>query len=113
MGVVLLDEFQEGSLKQDQGNRVTHQINSFMDWIKIIGYIAAAATTIAFFPQALHTIKTKDTKAISLGMYIVFTFGVVMWLLYGIFSKNMPIILANTITLVLALIILGYKIRYK
>jgi MtN3 and saliva related transmembrane protein len=64
-------------------------------------------------PQAFHTIKTKDTKGISLGMYLVFTFGVVMWLLYGIFLKDVPIIAANTITLVLTAIILVYKLKYK
>lgn len=84
-----------------------------MDWVKIVGYLAAAATTIAFLPQAFHTIKTKDTKGISLGMYLVFTFGVVMWLLYGIFLKDVPIIAANTITFVLTVIILVYKLKYK
>ena len=84
-----------------------------MDWVKIVGYLAAAASTIAFLPQAFHTIKTKDTKGISLGMYLVFTFGVVMWLLYGIFLKDIPIIAANTITLVLTAIILVYKLKYK
>ena len=84
-----------------------------MDWVKIVGYLAAAATTIAFLPQAFHTIKTKDTKGISLGMYLVFTFCVVMWLLYGIFLKDVPIIAANTITLVLTAIILVYKLKYK
>lgn len=84
-----------------------------MDWVKIVGYLAAAATTIAFLPQAFHTIKTKDTKGISLGMYFVFTFGVIMWLLYGIFLKDVPIISANTVTLILTVIILVYKLKYK
>ena len=84
-----------------------------MDWIKIVGYLAAAATTISFLPQAFHTIKTKDTKGVSLGMYIVFTLGVVMWLLYGIFTRDFPIISANTVTLILTIIILGYKLKYK
>jgi MtN3 and saliva related transmembrane protein len=84
-----------------------------MDWIKIVGYIAAASTTIAFLPQAIQTIKTKDTKAISLGMYILFTFGVLMWLIYGIFNKDWPIIIANAVTLMLAVVILFYKVRYK
>jgi MtN3 and saliva related transmembrane protein len=84
-----------------------------MDWVKIVGYLAATATTIAFLPQAFHTIKTKDTKGISLGMYLVFTFGVVMWLLYGIFIRDFPIISANSVTLILTVIILAYKLRYK
>jgi MtN3 and saliva related transmembrane protein len=84
-----------------------------MEWVKIVGYLAAAATTISFLPQAFHTIKTKDTKGISLGMYLVFTFGVVMWLLYGIFLRDLPIISANSVTLVLTVIILVYKLKYK
>lgn len=84
-----------------------------MDLIQIAGYLAAAATTISFLPQALHTIKTKDTKGISLEMYIVFVFGIVMWLVYGIGIKDLPIILANSITLILTVIILVYKLKYK
>lgn len=84
-----------------------------MDWIKLAGYLAAAATTISFLPQAFHTIKTKDTKGISLGMYIVYVFGIVMWLTYGILIKDLPIISANTVTLVLTVIILVYKLKYK
>lgn len=84
-----------------------------MDWIKIIGYIAAASTTIAFLPQALKTIKTKDTKSISLGMYVLFTFGVLMWLIYGIANTDWPIIIANAVTLLLAIVILFYKVKYR
>ena len=84
-----------------------------MDWIKLVGYVAAAATTISFLPQAIHTIKTKDTKGVSLGMYALFVFGVMMWLVYGILTKNAPIILANVITIILAVIILVYKLKYK
>lgn len=84
-----------------------------MDWIKIAGYLAAIATTTSFLPQAFHTIKTKDTRGISLGMYIVYVFGIVMWLVYGIGIKDVPIISANSITLVLTVIILLYKLKYK
>ncbi|HYE22028.1 MAG TPA: SemiSWEET transporter [Verrucomicrobiae bacterium] len=84
-----------------------------MDWTQTIGYLAAAATTIAFIPQAWQTIKTRDTKGISLGMYLVFTFGVLMWLTYGILIKDIPVISANTITLILSVIILVYKLKYK
>jgi MtN3 and saliva related transmembrane protein len=84
-----------------------------MDWIKIAGYLAAAATTISFLPQAFHTIRTKDTKGISLGMYIVYVFGIIMWLTYGIGINDFPIISANTVTLALTVIILIYKLKYK
>lgn len=84
-----------------------------MDWTELIGYVAAACTTIAFVPQALQVIKTKDTKAISLSMYSIFTFGVATWLVFGIFTTNWPLIIANAVTLIFALIILTYKVRYR
>lgn len=84
-----------------------------MDWIQTAGYLAATATTVSFFPQAWQTIRTKDTKGISLGMYVIFTFGVLMWLTYGIAKNDAPIIAANIVTLVLSSMILYYKIRYK
>ncbi|MBN2279303.1 MAG: SemiSWEET transporter [Candidatus Marinimicrobia bacterium] len=81
--------------------------------IKIIGYIAAILTTSAFIPQALKTIKTRQTKDLSLTMYIAFSSGLFLWFLYGIFLKDLPIILANGITLIFCLIILVLKIRHK
>lgn len=79
-----------------------------MEWF---GYIAAFCTTFSFIPQVLHIMRTKNTAAISLGMYSIFTFGIAMWLTYGIVLNNLPMTLANGVTLVLALMILGYKIR--
>lgn len=84
-----------------------------MNLFNIIGYIAAIFTTISFVPQAIHTIKTKDTKGISLPMYVLFTAGVFLWLVYGLYFKMMPVIIANTITLILASVILSFKIKYK
>lgn len=77
------------------------------------GYIAAFLTTFSFLPQALKTIKEKDTKSISLVMYLMFTFGVFSWLLYGIFTKDLPLLLANLVTFILAVIILSLKLKYK
>ncbi len=79
----------------------------------IIGYVAAACTTFSLIPQAVKVFKTKDTSAISLRMYSLFTFGVATWLVFGVLQSNWPIILANGITLVFASLILFYKIRYK
>jgi len=81
--------------------------------IKIIAYIAAVLTTSSFIPQALKTIKTKQTKDLSLGMYLSFSIGVMLWFVYGIFLKDMPIILANGITFIFAFIILILKIKHK
>ena len=88
------------------------QINR-MKFIDVIGYLAAFCTTVSFLPQALKTIKTKDTKGISLAMYAVFTLGTIFWLLYGLFKGMAPVVIANAITCLFALVILVYKIRYK
>jgi MtN3 and saliva related transmembrane protein len=84
-----------------------------MNFSTIIGLFAAACTTISFVPQAIHTIKTKDTSGISMGMYALFSFGTLLWLIYGIADGNLPIMVANSITLIFACIILLYKFRYK
>ena len=81
--------------------------------LKYIGFFAAICTTIAFLPQALKVWKTKSTNDISLLMFIIFTIGVASWLIYGIIISDLPIILANAVTLILSLFILGFKLRYK
>ncbi len=78
--------------------------------IEILGYVAATLTTVSFLPQAILTIRTRDTDGLSLSMYSTFTLGVLGWLVYGIFLKNNVIIVANTITLFLAFLILSFKI---
>ena len=84
-----------------------------MEPVTVIGLIAAAFTTFAYVPQAVKTIKTKDTKSLSLIMYVIMTVGIVLWLFYGILKNDLPIIIANTITLLFAGIILILKIKYK
>ena len=84
-----------------------------MNYIELIGYIAAFSTTISFLPQAVKTIRTKDTSGISLSMYAVFTTGTFFWLLYGLLTPSAPVAVANFITFIFASIILVYKIRYK
>jgi MtN3 and saliva related transmembrane protein len=74
--------------------------------------LAATLTTAAFVPQAMHIIRSKETKAISLVMYVVFATGVAFWLLFGVLIGNWPIIVSNSITLVLTLGIVGMKLRY-
>lgn len=76
-----------------------------------VGYLAAALTTASFLPQALLTIRTRDTQSLSLSMYGMFTLGVFCWLLYGIFIGDKAIILANSITFVLSASILAVKIH--
>ncbi|PZO09726.1 MAG: hypothetical protein DCF26_23560 [Burkholderiales bacterium] len=78
----------------------------------VIGFCAAFLTTASFVPQAWLTFKTRDVSGISLGMYSAFTVGVALWLVYGLTLGAWPVVVANTITLVLALSILVMKLRY-
>ena len=82
------------------------------DLIEWIGYCAAVLTTASFIPQAWLTFKTRNVSGISLGMYSVFAAGVALWLAYGWLLQAWPIVLANSITLSLALAILGMRLRY-
>jgi MtN3 and saliva related transmembrane protein len=75
-----------------------------------IGYLAATLTTASFVPQALLTLRTRNVSGISLGMYSAFTAGVALWLVYGISIGELPIIVANALTLALAATILTMKI---
>jgi MtN3 and saliva related transmembrane protein len=84
-----------------------------MNWITLSGYVAAFCTTISFLPQAVKIFKTKDTSAISATMYTLFTFGTFMWLVYGIATNNVPVMLANLVTFILAAVILFFKLKNK
>ena len=84
-----------------------------MDTTTLVGLSAAILTTLSFVPQAVQVIRTRNTKGISLSMYIIFTGGVMCWLAYGVLLEDLPIVLCNSITLILALTILGMKLRYK
>lgn len=81
--------------------------------IDTLGFIAATLTTFAFLPQVIKVLREKSTASISLTMYVVFTIGVALWLIYGFLLDNLPIILSNIITLVSSSIILFYKIKNK
>jgi MtN3 and saliva related transmembrane protein len=81
--------------------------------IPICGYLAAVLTTLSFLPQAIKAIKEKSTEGISFIMYCLFTAGVFLWLIYGLFMNDIPIIIANLITFILAAIILSLKIKYS
>lgn len=84
-----------------------------MDITSIIGNIAAALTTISFLPQAIKTIRTKETDSLSIPMYLLFVTGVSLWLAYGVLNQQLPIIMGNSVTLILAGIILAYMIRAR
>ncbi len=80
---------------------------------EIIGFTAAGLTTTAFVPQFLKVWKTRLTRDISTRMYLMLCGGVFLWLVYGIQRRSLPIILANAVTLILTLAILGLKIKHK
>lgn len=76
-----------------------------------IGILAAFLTTTAFVPQVVRVMRTGDTHAISLWMYLLFSTGLALWLVYGILLNLWPVILANSVTLMLALIVIYFKVR--
>ena len=80
---------------------------------EIIGLAAATLTTAAFVPQVYKTWKTKSVDELSLTMYLVFFTGIVLWLIYGIYIHSLSIILANTITGLLVLLLIYFKLKYK
>ena len=83
-----------------------------MDTIVITGYIAGTLTTISFIPQVIRAWRLKETRDISLAMLLLFSAGILLWTLYGIWTGSVPIIAANVVTFVLVLLLIGMKIRY-
>jgi MtN3 and saliva related transmembrane protein len=81
--------------------------------LNVLGFVAGVLTTAAFIPQVLKIWRTRSARDISLGMYVVFTSGVALWLVYGLALGSLPIIVANVCTLVLALAVLLMKLRYR
>jgi MtN3 and saliva related transmembrane protein len=84
-----------------------------MDTIVLVGYIAGILTTTAFVPQVVRAWKLKETRDLSLAMLILLAVGIFLWTCYGFWTESVPIIIANVITFVLILVLLGLKIWYK
>ncbi|HVP40045.1 MAG TPA: SemiSWEET transporter [Candidatus Saccharimonadales bacterium] len=82
-----------------------------MTLTSLLGLAAAACTTLAFVPQAARSWRTGSTRDISLGMFVVMTTGVLLWLVYGLLIRDLPLVLANGATFLLSLSILVLKIR--
>ena len=80
-------------------------------FVGAIGYVAASLTTLSFIPQAIKTLSTGDTRGISLRMYALFTCGIMLWGVYGLLTRDGPLIVANVITLLAAGLILDRKWR--
>ena len=81
--------------------------------ITVIGLLAGALTTISFLPQVIKTWTSRSTKDISLGMFLTFCSGVVLWIIYGIAVRDLPVIATNLATLILSSTILLLKLKYK
>ena len=76
-----------------------------------VGWLAAILTTAAFVPQAVLTLRSRDTRSLSAGMYSLFTAGVLYWLLYGVVRRDAALVLANAVTFGLAATILAIKLQ--
>ena len=78
-----------------------------------LGYVAGTLSTAAFIPQVWRTFRTKDVSGISLRMYGIFTLGIAVWLAYGIVLRQPPMMVANSLSLVLACAVLVMKLKYR
>ena len=78
-----------------------------------VGMVAATCTTISFVPQIIKIYRSKHAKDLSLPMYIFFTFGVFMWLIYGVMLNSVPVITANGVTVIFCAYIIAMKLKYK
>jgi MtN3 and saliva related transmembrane protein len=78
----------------------------------LIGVTGATLTTVCWVPQAVRIMRNRDTRAISIVGSTTFTVGIIFWLIYGVVLADWPLIASNTVTLVLMLIIVAFKIRY-
>ncbi|MDP1853190.1 MAG: SemiSWEET transporter [Candidatus Omnitrophota bacterium] len=83
-----------------------------MDYVTFIGLTAGALTTIAFLPQVIKVRRRKQTRDLSLPMYIVLSLGIGLWIIYGVFLNSPPIIIANSITVIFSIYILIMKIKH-
>ena len=81
--------------------------------IEYLGILAGTLTTLSFLPQVLKIWKERDVRSISILMYTLFCFGVFFWLIYGIILNSLSLILANSVTLFLALCVLFLKISIE
>ncbi|MFQ5586256.1 MAG: SemiSWEET family sugar transporter [Thermodesulfobacteriota bacterium] len=84
-----------------------------MDTVTILGICAGILTTGSFIPQVIKIYRTRETKDISLAMFIILSLGISLWLIYGFYINSLPVIIANSVTLALSFVVVGFKVRYK
>lgn len=81
--------------------------------LELLGFLGGTLTSIAFLPQVFKIYKTQSADDLSMGMFLIFSTGVCLWLWYGILSKSWPLIFANAFTLIFCFLILAMAIHYK
>lgn len=84
-----------------------------MDILTILGFVAAVLTTGAGVPQFIKTVRTRHTESLSIHTYIMLALGIPLWIIYGIFKKDLPLTISNFMVLIPVLVILGLKLRNK
>jgi len=88
-------------------------VSSYMDFDSLVGFAAGSLCTLAYLPQALQSFRTKSVRDISLTMLLSLNVGLVLWVVYGLFIRSLPIILPNAVTFLLAFPLLVMKMRYR
>ncbi len=83
-----------------------------MSLTPIIGYAAATLSTVSFVPQVWKTWKSRTAQDLSLAMLLTFSLGVLLWLVYGLAIGATPVVVANAVTLVLALALVAMKLTF-
>ncbi len=83
-----------------------------MNWIDVLGMVAATLTTISFLPQVIKVWQTRSTKDLSIITLIALNTGIILWLIYGLLINKAPVIIANGVTLILTLTMLFLKRKY-
>lgn len=84
-----------------------------MDRLTILGLVAATLTTFSFVPQLVKVVRTRSADDLSYGMFGAFSIGIVLWLIYGVLRDDLPVIVANVVTLLLSVAILVLKYTYS
>ena len=84
-----------------------------MELVTVLGFVAGGLTTAAFVPQVVKVWRTRSTSDISVWMWAMLCVGISLWIVYGVLTRSAPVIAANGVTLVLAMTVLGFKLRYR
>ena len=82
-------------------------------WTNSLGLCAGFLTTVSFLPQLLKAWKSRSTHDISIGMFSLLAVGIMLWIVYGAVTSDLPVIVANSVTFVFVTLILALKLRYR